>query len=129
MIELKARNIALAALALTTCIPEIPVLFASFFHAELLTVRKFDPAATTIALLDAVPVSREAFAVDAAATYAGISFSCLDKFFVRDLKNAGLGVVTYTLNDPRDIAYACSLEVDAIVSDFPDRLPSLESRT
>ena len=122
MLELKVRNITRQLVELTALTPEVPVFYASFLHSELLRISELDPAARTIALLDGVPVSPAAFATDAQASYAGIAFDSLEPDFVRSLKAAGIGVFTYTLDEPRDIAIARALNVDAIISNFPDRL-------
>jgi glycerophosphoryl diester phosphodiesterase len=98
------------------------VYYASFLHSELVDLRELDPGARTIALIDAVPVSPTAFAIDSRATHAGLAFTSLDPQFVRALKDAGIGIFTFTVDDPRDIAHARSLEVDGLISNFPDRL-------
>src|SRR5580704_1731451 len=120
MIELKVRGIAADAVATAGT---APTYFASFLHSELLRVRESRPDAKTIALIDAVPVSFTAFAIDAKATHAGIAFDSLEPDFVRTLQDAGVGVFTWTVDDPRDIAHACSLQVDGLISNYPDRLP------
>jgi glycerophosphoryl diester phosphodiesterase len=102
--------------------PEVSIFYASFFHSELLRVRELDPAAQTIALIEAVPVSFSAFALDAWATHAGVAFESLEPDFVRGLKDAGLAVFTYTVDEARDIARARSMRVDGLISNFPDRL-------
>ncbi|MFO0779726.1 MAG: hypothetical protein U0223_19215 [Nitrospira sp.] len=57
MIEIKAKGIAQQ---IFRTVQEVqfsgPVIYASFFHDELLTVRHEDPQAQTLALIDAVPV-------------------------------------------------------------------------
>ena len=123
MADIKVRNIILDVAALAADVaPGIAIYYASFLHTELLRLREIDPAATTIALIDAVPVFPAAFAVDAKATYAGVAFDCLEPGFVDALRNSGIGIFTYTVDDPRDIAYAISLGVDGVISNFPDRL-------
>jgi glycerophosphoryl diester phosphodiesterase len=123
MVELKVRNIVRETVELTAAVaPEVPVFYASFLHSELLLVRELDPAAKTIALIDAVPVSPTAFAMDSRATHAGIAFSTLEPGFAQALQAEGIGVFTYTVDDPRDIARARSLGVDGLISNFPDRL-------
>lgn len=122
MLELKVRNITRQLADLTAQTPDVPVFYASFLHSELLRIRELDPAARTIALLDGVPVSPSAFAIDAQASCAGIAFDSLEPDFVRSLKAAGIGIFTYTVDEPRDIAIARALDVDAIISNFPDRL-------
>lgn len=126
MVEIKVRNIVRETVGLIAAIaPEVPIFYASFLHSELLLVRELDPAAKTIALIDAVPVSPTAFAADSRATHAGIAFDTLEPGFVHALRDAGIGVFTYTVDDPRDISHACSLGVDGLISNFPDRLPAI----
>ena len=122
MIELKVRQIVPEVVRTAANNPEIAVFYASFFHSELLCVRELDPAARTIALIEAVPVSLTVFAVEAQATHAGVAFPSLEPAFVRALKDAGLAVFTYTVDEPREIRHARSLGVDGLISNFPDRL-------
>ena len=119
MIELKVRGIAADAMEIAG---DAPAYLASFLHSELLKVREVLPDAKTIALIDAVPVSLTAFAKDAHATHAGISFDSLEPNFVRALQESGIAVFTWTVDEPRDIAFACSLRVDGLISNYPDRL-------
>ena len=122
MIELKVRDIVPDVVAQAG---GIPVYYASFLHSKLLRVRDLDSTAQTVALIDASPVSATAFALEAGATHAGIAFTSLERQSVRALKNAGIGVFTWTVDDPRDIAHARSLEVDGLISNYPDRLNGL----
>lgn len=122
MIEMKIRGIAHSVVAAVALARGSSVYYASFLHSELLRIRELVPDARTIALIDGVPVSPAAFALDAKATHAGIGFDCLEPDSVTALQNAGIGVFTYTVDDPRDIAYARLLGVDGLISNFPDRL-------
>ena len=122
MIELKVRGIVPEVIRIAADNPEVAVYYASFFHSELLRVRELAPAEPTIALIEAVPVSFTAFAVEARATHAGVAFQSLEPDFVRGLHDAGLAVFTFTVDEPREIRYARSLGVDGLISNFPDRL-------
>jgi glycerophosphoryl diester phosphodiesterase len=122
MIDVKARGLAPDLLAVAGG-ADRPVYYASFFHSELLEIRRLQPDAKTIALIDAVPVSLTGFAGEAEANIAGIGLHSLVPEFVESLHDAGLGVFAYTVNEPRDISRVSALGVDGIVSDFPDRLP------
>jgi glycerophosphoryl diester phosphodiesterase len=119
MIEMKVRGIADHVVELAR---GASVYYASFLHSELLRIRQLQPNAKTIALIDAVPVSPTAFALDARATHAGIAFESLESKFLGALKDAGIEVFTWTVDDLRDIAHARSLGVDGLISNFPDRL-------
>ncbi len=99
-----------------------PVVYASFLHDELLDVRRVEPQAHTLALIEAVPVNRTAFAVDAQATHVGIAFETLTPSFLSALHARSLQVFVYTVNEPADIRLAKGMGVDGIISDYPDRL-------
>lgn len=100
-----------------------PVIVASFFHEELLHLRRLQPAAQTLALLVASLVQPAAFALDAKATHVGVAFESLSKPYVDALHKAGLTVFAFTVNEPTDIQQMAGLGVDGIISDFPDRIP------
>jgi glycerophosphoryl diester phosphodiesterase len=123
LLELKAEGLAeqVWTEVRTSSIPGV-VMYASFFHAELLRIRETDPGAQTMALLEAVPVQPTAFAIDAQATHVGLAFDCLSPPFVQALHHADLQVFTYTVNEPADISRARGVGVDGIISDFPDRI-------
>jgi glycerophosphoryl diester phosphodiesterase len=123
LLELKAEGLAeqIWTEVRTSSIPGV-VIYASFFHAELLRIRETDPGAQTMALFEAVPVHPTAFAIDAQATHVGLAFGCLTAPFVQALHQADLQVFTYTVNEPADIARAGAVGVDGIISDFPDRI-------
>lgn len=99
-----------------------PVIYASFLHAELLSIRRADGEAQTLALLEGVPVQAAAFAKDARASHVGLGIGTLTPEFIRALQADGLKVFVYTVNDPRDIEWVKSLQVDGVISDFPDRV-------
>ena len=97
-----------------------PVIYASFLHPELQKVRSADPSARTMTLFEGVPVMPTSFATDAQASAVGLALDSVTDSFVADLRAAGLQVFIYTVNDPQDIQLVKSLEVDGIISDFPD---------
>lgn len=123
MIELKAEGIARQV---CRAVQETqfagPVVYASFLHDELLDVRRAEPQAHTLALIEAVPVNRTAFATDAQATHVGVAFETLTPSFFGALRARSLRVFVYTVNEPADIRAAKTMGVDGIISDYPDRL-------
>ncbi len=98
------------------------VIYASFFHDELLKVRREEPQAQTMALIEAVPVNQTAFAKDAHASHVGVAFETLTPSFLRTLHDHSLQVFVYTVNEPADIETAKAMGVDGIISDYPERL-------
>jgi glycerophosphoryl diester phosphodiesterase len=105
-----------------------PVIYASFLHAEILEIRKIDPLARTMALMECIPVSGLALALDANATFVGLSLDCATAEFIAALHDAGLEVLLYTVNDPRLIRCAIELGADGVISDFPERIPKIRPK-
>ncbi len=99
------------------------VIYASFLHAEILAIREADPVADTMALMECVPVSGAAFALDAKATLVGLAFEFATPEFIATLHDAGVQVCLYTVNEPWLIRRAIDLGVDGVISDYPERVP------
>jgi glycerophosphoryl diester phosphodiesterase len=99
-----------------------PVIFSSFHHADILAIRRTASSAMTMALLEGIPVTLAAFAIEARAAYVGLSIDSVTREFIRALHDAHLKVLVYTINEPLLIETAKQLEVDGIISDFPDRI-------
>ena len=98
------------------------VIYASFLHDELLAIRRENHQAQTMALIEAMPVNRTAFATDAQATHVGVAFETLTPSFLKSLHDRSLQVFVYTVNEPADIQIAKAMGVDGIISDYPERL-------
>ena len=101
-----------------------PVIYASFLHDELKHVRTVDPEASLMLLfggLSRVPVSR---AVKYGATYVGLRHDRATRPLVNSFHRADLLVFVYTADTPSDIQHALSLDVDGVISNFPDRIES-----
>jgi len=126
MLEVKAPGIGpeLHRLVQASAFPG-PVLYASFLHAEILAIRKLDPLATTLALMECVPLSGPAFALDAGASMVGLAHDSATPEFIATLHRAGLGVFLYTANEPAQIGRAIALGTDGVISDYPDRIPTI----
>jgi glycerophosphoryl diester phosphodiesterase len=101
---------------------EGPVIYASFLHAEVLRVRKLQESASTLALLEGVPIRPTDFARDAKVSHVGLSRDSVTPGFLRALKESRCKIFVYTVNDPRDIGWLESLGVDGLISDFPERI-------
>ena len=98
------------------------VIYASFLHAEVAAVRRLEPDALTLALIEAVPIRPTEFAKDVSVTHVGLSIDSITPDFVAAFKRENFKVFVYTVNDPRDILWLRSLKVDGIISDYPERL-------
>lgn len=123
MIELKVEGIAADVCATVKASDfQGPVIYASFFHEELLTVRSLMSDAPTLALIEGAPVQPTAFVIDAQATHAGLALDCVTPTLVQALQAKGIKVFVYTVDEPEDIARMKRLSVDGIISNFPERI-------
>ncbi|HEX4758603.1 MAG TPA: glycerophosphodiester phosphodiesterase family protein [Terracidiphilus sp.] len=100
-----------------------PVIYASFLHTEILEIRRVDPLAETMALMECVPVSGAEFALEASATLVGLCHESATTGFIAALHDAGLKVLLYTVNEPNLIRRAIDLGADGVISDYPERIP------
>ncbi|MDP9190396.1 MAG: glycerophosphodiester phosphodiesterase [Acidobacteriota bacterium] len=123
MLEMKITGLAARAIAAVTAAGFTgPVVYASFHHDELLAVRHLQPDAQTLALIHGAPVDKAGFAIDAQTTHAGINIDFATAEFVSAFQRVGRQVFVYTVNEPEEIAAMKALQVDGIISDYPDRL-------
>ncbi|MEO8327662.1 MAG: glycerophosphodiester phosphodiesterase family protein [Nitrospirota bacterium] len=123
MIELKMTGIAADVCALVKAADfQWTVIYASFFHEELLTVRRLFGDAFTLALINDVPMPSTDFATDVQATHVGLALDAVTPDIVKALQEQGIKVFVYTVDEPEDIARMKQLEVDGIISNFPDRI-------
>ena len=67
--------------------------------------------------LDALPIARE---VNAQAINP--DFKSLNEKNVKKIQQAGYKVFPYTINDPKNIEKMLTLEVDGIITDYPERV-------
>lgn len=123
MIELKVRGIAADVCAKVQGADfHGTVIYASFFHEELLSVRRLIGDALTLALIEDAPIHSTAFAIEAQATHAGLALNAVTPALVKALQDQGIKVFVYTVDEPDDIARMKQLGVDGIISNFPDRI-------
>ena len=123
MLEMKATGLAARVIAAVADAGFArPVIYASFHHDELLAVRRLQPDAQTLALIHGAPVDKARFAIDAQTTHAGINIEFATAEYVSALQRSGPQVFVYTVNEPEEIAAMKALQVEGIVSDYPDRL-------
>ncbi|WP_419212752.1 glycerophosphodiester phosphodiesterase [Maribacter sp. X9] len=97
-------------------------LISSFKWDELREMRKLNPNVAIAILteenpLDAIPVAKELNAV-AINPY----FKKLDAEIATQLKDAGLKIYTWTVNEPEDISDMKEIGVDGIITNYPERV-------
>ena len=101
-----------------------PVIYASFLHDELKHVRTVDPEASLLVLFGRLPQAPVARAIKYGPTYVGLRHDKATRPLVDAFHRADLLVFVYTADAPSDIQHALSLDVDGVISNFPDRIAS-----
>jgi glycerophosphoryl diester phosphodiesterase len=95
----------------------------SFDHRCVRAVRRLLPQLrTAVVVAFTAPLAWAALARHAKATTYCPNYEFLDGAQVRQLHDAGVRVVPWTVNDPDDLARLLDWGVDGVTTDYPDRL-------
>ena len=125
MLELKIRG---AAQQTVEAVREAgfrdPVIYASFLHDELKYVRTVDPEASLMVLFGGLFRASVARAIKYGPSYVGLRHDKATRPLVDAFHRADLLVFVYTADAPSDIQHALSLDVDGVISNFPERIAS-----
>lgn len=100
------------------------VIYASFLHEELTHVRTVDPEASLMVLFGRLPQAPVARAIKYGSSYVGLRHDKATRLLVDAFHRADLLVFVYTADAPGDIQHVLSLDVDGVISNFPDRIAS-----
>ena len=128
MLELKVGGVAhLAVQAVRKLRFENPVIFASFLHYELMSVRAAAPEAALMVLFEKLPRSPVAYAMHYRPHYVGLRHDTANRRVVEAFHGENLRVWVYTVNRPSHIRRVLSLGVDGVISNFPERIGTQSS--
>lgn len=123
MLELKVKGAAQQAVeAVRGAGFRDPVIYASFLHDELTHVRAVDPGASLMVLFGRLPQAPVARAIEHGPSHVGLRHDTATRRLVDAFHRAGLLVFVYTADSPGDIQHALSVGVDAVISNFPERI-------
>jgi hypothetical protein len=99
------------------------IVIQSFDHRVLRSIRELHPDIRTAVLIaNTAPVAPAGLALDAGAQVYSPEFTFLDEPQVRQLHDARIAVVPFTVNDSIDMSRLLSWGVDGMITDYPDRL-------
>ena len=97
-------------------------LIGSFYHRSILKLKQIDPTVKTIALMEGVPVTTRNIVRDSRCNYLGLAIGSLDEQQIREVRSEGCGVIVWTVDEADELPLLCELEIDGVVSNFPDRI-------
>jgi len=126
-IEIKHADAALDAAEIIKAFiakgwPAEKLILISFQHQALAQAKEAVPVLTIGASFDQVTEHSASQAKDLGATFMLPNHRCFTLFHVKQAHKAGLKVIPWTVNDSNDIARLQAMNVDGIISDYPDRL-------
>ncbi len=101
-----------------------PVIYASFLHEELTHVRTVDPEASLMVLFGRLPQAPVARAINYGSSHVGLRHDKATRPLVDAFHRADLLVFVYTADAPGDIQHVLSLDVNGVISNFPERIAS-----
>ncbi len=98
----------------------------SFDHRCVRAFRRLRPALRTAVLVgDMMPTDPAQLARAAQATTYCPHIGFLDERLVRQLKEAGVNVLPWTVNDPADLMRLLDWGVDGVTTDYPERFAQI----
>jgi glycerophosphoryl diester phosphodiesterase len=122
MLELKVKGVAQQSVEVVREAGfRDPVIYASFLHDELNHVRTVDPGASLMVLFGGLSRASVARA-SKYGPYVGLRHDKATRPLVDVFHRADLLVFVYTADAPSDIQHALSLDVDGVISNFPERI-------
>lgn len=125
MLELKVKGIAKQTVeTVREAGFKDPVIYASFLPDELTHVRTVDPEASLMLLFRSLAPASVARAIQYGASYVGLRHDKATRPLVASLHRANLLVFAYSANISSDIQHALFLDVDGVISNFPERIAS-----
>lgn len=106
------------------------VIISSFNHRTLMEVASFLPKVRTAIIYAAGMYKPWDYASQVHANALHPSWSFVDEYAVKGAHSAGMIVNTWTVNDVEDMDAAIALNVDGVITNFPDILSErLETST
>lgn len=105
-------------------------LISSFNHYSLIKVNQICPELDLGIIYLAALYKAEKYADSLPCKIKSLHplFTTLDQDVVANIKNAGYKIYAYTINEEKHIKYMFDLEIDGIITDYPDKLKNISTR-
>ena len=97
------------------------VVVSSFYHPSLIRMKQLDPLIKTGLLYASRPVDPWLQLRVTDTDYLHPLWHYLDAGWVSDTRPHGAKIFTWTVNELREWEHIKNLDVDGIITDFPDR--------
>ena len=97
------------------------IILSSFIHDVLIEIRNFDETVKTAVLINYAMDDIVPYSLDLKANAINPHHGLVTPKLVQESHNAGLNVYPWTVNDPRTMANLFVLDIDGLITDYPDR--------
>jgi glycerophosphoryl diester phosphodiesterase len=128
-IEIKGTRIEHAVLDVLAEYPAVRWAISSFNWDTLRIVRRLDPVAEVWPLAERVGDDLFAIAAELASPAVSLFTGAYTAENAAKLRNAGLGAIVWTVNDPREARRIADLGAFALCTDDPQRLSVIDRTT
>ena len=128
-LELKEDKISDGLIKILSKFDVKRILFSSFYHSNVLEIKKIFNEIKTAALLVGKPLDLKRIADETRSDYLDLNYEFVDIQIVKELQNNGIGVVIWKINDLNLIKKFFKLGIDGIISDDPSLFNKIESLT
>jgi glycerophosphoryl diester phosphodiesterase len=128
-IEIKGTRIEHAVLDVLAEYPAVRWAISSFAWDTLRTVRRLDPVAEVWPLAERVGDDLFTIAAKLASPAVSLFTGAYTAENAAKLRDAGLGVIVWTVNDPREARRIADLGAFALCTDDPQRLSVIDRTT
>ena len=128
-IEIKGTRIEHAVLDVLAEYPAVRWAISSFAWDTLRTVRRLDPVAEVWPLAERVGDDLFTIAAELASPAVSLFTGAYTAENAAKLRDAGLGVIVWTVNDPREARRIADLGAFALCTDDPQRLSVIDRTT
>lgn len=98
------------------------VIFSSFNHYSIARITELEPKALTAPLYECGLYEPHAYAKTMGARFIHPYYKAMDPRLLPDLKSSGIGVNLWTVNDIETARYYNTLDIDGIMTDYPEKL-------
>ncbi len=100
-------------------------IIGSFFHKAILKVKQIDNSINTLALLEGGLIDITPIIDDTTCDYLGMGYQFIDGDIVDSIHKQNKKIFLWTVNYVDDIKKAIELNVDGIISNYPDRVKNI----
>jgi len=100
-------------------------IIGSFFHKAILKVKQIDNSINTLALLEGGLIDITPIIDDTNCDYIGMGYQFIDGDIVDSIHKQNKKIFLWTVNYVDDIKKAIELNVDGIISNYPDRVKNI----